>query len=219
MNTKQNFVITVSRELGSGGRTIGRKLAAQLQVRYSDKNLIEGLMEKFKLSSYEIERIKGKKQNWLSDLLEVVAPVPNSGSYIGFEPRRGDEWNSMGIKADDIVDAESQILHAIADEGSCVIAGRSAFFVLKDHPNKLNIFIQAPLEKRVQRVMEKQALTEEEAREVIASVDKSRDTFVQRYAGVSRYDARNYDLVLNVGDLTDDEAVACILKYIKFSDK
>ena len=51
MNTKQNFVITVSRELGSGGRTIGRKLAAQLQVRYSDKNLIEGLMEKFKLSS------------------------------------------------------------------------------------------------------------------------------------------------------------------------
>ena len=219
MNTKQNFVITVSRELGSGGRTIGRKLAAQLQVRYSDKNLIEGLMEKFKLSSYEIERIKGKKQNWLSDLLEVVAPVPNSGSYIGFEPRRGDDWNGQGIKADDIVAAEAQILHGIAAEGSCVIAGRSAFFVLKDHPNKLNIFIQAPLEKRVQRVMEKQSLTEEEAREVIESVDKSRDTFVQRYAGVSRYDARNYDLVLNVGDLTDDEAVACILKYIKFSDK
>ena len=219
MNTKQNFVITVSRELGSGGRTIGRKLAAQLQVRYSDKNLIEGLMEKFKLSSYEIERIKGTKQNWLSDLLEVVAPVPNSGSYIGFEPRRGDDWNGQGIKADDIVGAEAQILHGIAAEGSCVIAGRSAFFVLKDHPNKLNIFIQAPLEKRVQRVMEKQSLTEEEAREVIASVDKSRDTFVQRYAGVSRYDARNYDLVLNVGDLTDDEAVACILKYIKYSDK
>ena len=219
MNTKQNFVITVSRELGSGGRTIGRKLAAQLQVRYSDKNLIEGLMEKFKLSSYEIERIKGQKQNWLSDLLEVVAPVPNSGSYIGFEPRRGDEWNSQGVKADDIVEAEAQILKGIAAEGSCVIAGRSAFFVLKDHPNILNIFIQAPLEKRVQRVMEKQSLSEAEAREIIASVDKSRDTFVQRYAGVSRYDARNYDLVLNVGDLTDDEAVACILKYIKFSDK
>ena len=155
----------------------------------------------------------------MSDLLEVVAPVPNSGSYIGFEPRRGDEWNSQGVKADDIIEAEAQILKGIAAEGSCVIAGRSAFFVLKDHPNILNIFIQAPLEKRVQRVMEKQSLSEAEAREIIASVDKSRDTFVQRYAGVSRYDARNYDLVLNVGDLTDDEAVACILKYIKFSDK
>lgn len=219
MDTKKPFVITVSRELGSGGRTIGRKLAAQLNVRYSDKNLIQDLREKFNLSTYEIERIKGQKKNWLIDLLDVVAPVPNTGAYVGFEPRKGGDWNSIQVKSQDIYDAEAEILRGIADEGSCVIAGRSGFFVLKDHPNKLDIFIQAPMEKRIQRVMAKQGLTEDEAREVIESVDNSRENYVKRYAGVSRYDARNYDLVLNVGDMSDEDAVACILKYIKYISK
>ena len=219
MDTKQPFVITISRELGSGGRTIGRKLAAQLNVRYSDKNLIQDLREKFKLSTYEIEKIKGTKKNWLMEMLDMVAPVPNSGAFIGFEVNKGSDWKLANVKADDIFEAEAEILKEIAAEGSCVIAGRSGFFVLKDHPNKLDIFIQAPLEKRVERVMKKQSLSEEEARTVIESVDKGRETYVQRYAGTSRYDTRNYDLVLNVGDMSDDDAVACILKYIKYASR
>lgn len=219
MDTKQPFVITISRELGSGGRTIGRKLAAQLNVRYSDKNLIQDLREKFKLSTYEIEKIKGTKKSWLTEMLDLVAPVPNSGAFIGFDVNKGSDWKLANVKADDIFEAEAEILKEIAAEGSCVIAGRSGFFVLKDHPNKLDIFIQAPLEKRVARVMKKQNLSEKEARTVIESVDKGRETYVQRYAGTSRYDTRNYDLVLNVGDMSDEDAVACILKYIKYAGK
>ena len=109
MDTHQPFVITISRELGSGGRTIGRKLAAQLNVRYSDKNLIQNLMEKFNLSTYEIERIKGRKKNWLADFVEAVAPVPNTGAFVGFEPIKGNDWNAY-VKVDDIFEAESQIL-------------------------------------------------------------------------------------------------------------
>lgn len=215
MDIQKPFVITISRELGSGGRTIGRKLAAQLNVRFSDKNLIHGLMEKYHLSAAEIEQIKRRKSNWLTDLLEVVAPVPNSGAYLGFENGRAAAWNGS-VKADDVFETEAEILKGIAAEGSCVIAGRSAFFVLKDCPNKLDIFIQAPLESRIQRVMAKQNLSREEAEIIIRSVDEGRETFVKRHAGVSRYDARNYDLVLNVGDMSDDDAVSCILKYIKF---
>lgn len=218
MDITKPFVITVSRELGSGGRTIGRKLAAQLQVRYSDKNLIADLREKFQLSASEIERIKAKKKNWLQDLLEVVAPVPNSGAYVGLPARHAEEWNPS-VKSDDLFAAESEILRGIAAEGSCVIAGRSAFFVLKDHPNKLDVFIQAPMEHRVARVMKKQGLSETEARSVIESVDKGRETYIRRYAGVSRYDTRNYDLVLNVGDVPEDDAVAIILKYIKYAGR
>ncbi|MBO5596778.1 MAG: cytidylate kinase-like family protein [Bacteroidales bacterium] len=219
MDTKKPFVITISRELGSGGRTIGRKLAAQLNVRYSDKNLIQDLRERFNLSTYEIEKIKGTKKNWLTEMLDMVAPVPNSGAYIGFEASKAGDWNLNKVKSDDIFQAEAEVLKGIAAEGSCVIAGRSGFFVLKEHPNKLDIFIQAPLEKRVKRVMDKQGLTESEARTIIESVDKSRETYVQRYAGTSRYDTRNYDLVMNVGDMSDEDAVACILKYIKYVSK
>ena len=219
MDTKKPFVITISRELGSGGRTIGRKLAAQLNVRYSDKNLIQDLRERFNLSTYEIEKIKGTKKNWLTDMLDMVAPVPSSGAYIGFEASKAGDWNLNKVKSDDIFQSEAEILKGIAAEGSCIIAGRSGFFVLKEHPNKLDIFIQAPLEKRVKRVMDKQGLTESEARTIIESVDKSRETYVQRYAGTSRYDTRNYDLVMNVGDMSDEDAVACILKYIKYVSK
>ena len=219
MNKEEKFVITISRELGSGGRTIGRKLAAQLNVRYSDKNLIQDLRERFNLSTYEIEKIKGTKKNWLTDMLDMVAPVPNSGAYIGFEASKAGDWNLNKVKSDDIFQAEAEVLKGIAAEGSCVIAGRSGFFVLKEHLNKLDIFIQAPLEKRVKRVMDKQGLTESEARTIIESVDKSRETYVQRYAGTSRYDTRNYDLVMNVGDMSDEDAVACILKYIKYVSK
>ena len=215
---EEKIIITISRELGSGGRTVGRKLAEALGIRYSDKELISKLRNKFQLSAVGIEKLKGEKKTWFSEFLQLVAPVPKEAARLEKDKPSIQEFRP-DVTTDDVFKAETEILKAIASQGSCVIAGRSAFFVLKDHPNKLNIFIQAPLEKRVRRVMEKQSLTEEEAREVIASVDKSRDTFVQRYAGVSRYDARNYDLVLNVGDLTDDEAVACILKYIKYSDK
>lgn len=214
MNTNQPFVITISRELGSGGRTIGRQLAAQLNVRYSDKNLIHDLMSKFKLTASEIEQIKAKKKNWLADLLEVVAPVPNSGAYIGFEA--GKSILPSSLKEQDIYEAECKILHEIAAEGSCVIAGRSGFFVLKDHPNKVDIFITAGRESRIARVMKKQSLSREQAEAVIDDIDRGRENYVKRFAGVSRYDARNYDLVMNVEDMTEEEAVACILKYLKF---
>jgi len=217
MNTKEPFVITVSRELGSGGRTIGQKLAAQLGVRYSDKNLIEDLMKKFNLTTYEIERIKAKKRNWLTDFVEAVAPLPNKGSFVGFDPAKANDWN-ISVKQDEIFEAETEILKSIAAEGSCVIAGRLGFSVFKEHPNHLNIFIQAPLGQRIGRVMKKQNLTSEEAATVIKAVDESREIYIKRYVGVSRYDARNYDLVMNVAGMTDDEAVLCILKFIKYAD-
>ena len=218
MNTKEPFVITISRELGSGGRTIGRKLAAQLGVRYSDKTLIDELMKKFNLTTYEIESIKAKKRNWFSNFIEFVAPVPNSGAFIGFDANKDMEWAADPSMPADIFKAESEILKGIAEKGSCVIAGRSGFHVLKDHPNHLNIFIHAPLEERIARVMKKQALTHDQARELIASVDEGRENYIKRFPSPSRYDLRNYDLCLNVSGMSEDEAVHCILKFIKYAE-
>ncbi len=120
------------------------------------------------------------------------------------------------MTSDDIFKAESEILKGLADEGSCVIAGRSGFYVLRDRSNKLDIFITAPREARIARVMRKQELTEEQAAAVVDSVDQTRENYIKRYTGTSRYDARNYDLVINMDSLTEDEAVDLILSYIKF---
>ena len=89
MNTESPFVITISRELGSGGRSIGEKLAGKLGVRYCDKLLIRSLVSQFNLTTYEIEKTKAKKKNWLADFIEKVAPVPRADMILG--PRPGQE--------------------------------------------------------------------------------------------------------------------------------
>ena len=118
------------------------------------------------------------------------------------------------VTLQDLFDAEKEILNAFADEGSCVIAGRSAFFVLKDRPNKVDIFITASKEHRIERIMAKQGMTREEAINLMEETDKGRDNYVQRYTGLSRYDMRNYDIILDMDYLTEDEAVEKIVAFI-----
>ncbi|MBR0223256.1 MAG: cytidylate kinase-like family protein [Bacteroidales bacterium] len=212
MNTNEKFVITVSRELGSGGHTIARKLADRLNVHLYDKELIKGLCQKFDLTPTSIERLKGQKKNWLSDFMHFVFPAPSAVGFANAEKIReiGKEYNP-DVTTEDIFLAETEILRELAAEESCVIAGRSGFFVLKDHPNKLDIFITASRENRIARVMDRQNLDKEMAEEAIDKVDKARENYIQRFSGTSRYDARNYHLCLNVDGMTEDQAVDVIL--------
>lgn len=216
MNINDPFVITISRELGSGGRTVGRKLAAELGVRYSDKELINQLEDQFKLTSSGIEQLKGKKKNWMADFIQFVAPVPKVKMLVDTDSKYVQEFRP-DLTPNDLYKAESEILTAIAAEGSCVIAGRSGFFILKDHPNKLDVFITASMEHRIERVMRKQQLSREEAVAAIKRVDEMRDNYIKRYTGKSRYDLRNYDITLSMDDLSEDEAVKLILKFIKYT--
>ena len=210
---KDPFVITISRTVGSGGRTIGRKLAERLGVRFSDKELIDALQAKLNLTAESIEELKGKKKRWLDDFIQMVAPVPMSGLLVSGESDYVGEYN-QSLSVNDVFEAEKEILNGIADEGSCVIAGRSGFFVLKDRPNKVDILITASRENRIARIMSKQNLSYEKAAQVLDSVDKARDNYVLRYTGQSRYDARNYHIVLNMDYITEDKAVDLILSYL-----
>ena len=210
---KGPFVITISREVGSGGRTIGRKLAEKLGVRFSDKELIDSLQAKFNLSPKSIEELKGKKKRWMDDFIQMVAPVPMSGLLVNGDSDYVSEYNTS-LNVNDVFEAEKEILNGIADEGSCVIAGRSGFFVLKDRPNKVDVLITASRENRIARIMSKQGLSRDKAQEVIEKVDNARDNYVLRYTGQSRYDARNYHIVLNMDYLTEDKAVDIIMSYL-----
>ena len=213
MNTNEKFVITISRELGSGGHTIGKKLAEKLGVRFCDKELIKELSKRFNLTPQSIERLKSEKKNWLSDFIQRLAPAPSPAGFVGTNSVYGKEFNPT-ITTDEIFKAEKEILCAMAEEESCVIAGRSGFFVLKDVPHKVDIFITASKEARIERTMQKQNFPRELAEEVLGKVDNARENYIQRFAGVSRYDARNYSLTMNVDGMTEDEAVEVILAFI-----
>ncbi len=214
MNTQQPFIITISRELGSGGHTVGQLLAERLGVRFSDKELIKALREEFHLTTDAIERLKGEKKDWLTSLLRKIVAMPKAENVVEWDDKFVHEYRP-DLSSDEIFEAEKQILRGIAEEGSCVIAGRSGFFVLKDFPNKVDIFITAPREKRIERVMAKQHLSEQEAAAAIDRVDEGRENYIKRYAGTSRYDVRNYDLVINMDNVPDENAaVELIVKYL-----
>ena len=211
MNKNEKFVITINRELGSGGRTVGRKLAEKLGVAFYDKALIKALQEKFNLTVEEIERLKGQKKNWWDDVKRVwqIGPGVNSNFFL---PQKGSGVDLLDTK--EIFEAETLILQDIAFHYSCVVAGRSGFFVFRAHPNHLNIFIQASMPFRIERLMRKQGKSEAEAREAIERVDRMRENYVQEYTKSSRYDTRNYDLVISADGKTEDEIVDIIMKYI-----
>ena len=212
MKLNDPFVITISREVGSGGGTVGQKLAEKLGVNYISKQLLQALEEKFNLTSGSIEHLKSTKKNWFTDLFEQIESTPKSTMKVGgFTFNRGYQET---VNVQDLYDAEVEILNAVADEGSCVIAGRSAFFVLKDRPNKVDIFITASKEHRIERIMAKQGMKREEAIQLMEKIDAGRDNYVKRYTGLSRYDMRNYDLILDMDYLTEDEAVEKILSFI-----
>ena len=212
MKLNEKFVITINRELGSGGRTIGEKLAKRLHVPFYDKALIQGLKEKYSLTTEEIERLKGQQHNWWADFKRSLKIMPSfaAPNIIPSQTAIPDF-----LITDDIFQSETQILKGIAEDESCVIAGRSGFYVLRDHPNHLSILIQAPIEHRVNHLVSKRGITPAEAEKIIKEVDKGRERYVKKYTGTSRYDTRNYDIVFNAANHTEDEIVDLIMKYIQ----
>ena len=204
MNINNKYIITINRELGSGGRTVGRKLAEKLNVEYFDKAVINALQERYNLSVEQIEQLKGQENGWWEQFKRKL--TFSDSEY---------DLNRTDIETEDVFRAETQVLKALAKDHSCVIAGRTACYIFREHPNHLSIFIQASMPNRMARVAREQNMSKEEARLVIDKVDKMRENYVREFTGTSRYDTRNYDLVLNMDEINEDAAVDLILAYIR----
>ena len=211
MNKNERFVITINREVGSGGRTVGRKLAERLGVKYFDKALIESLTDKYGLSVERIEEIKAQKKSWWNDFNTYYQTLVGSTS----QPMQAE----VKLDTKSMYETEKRILQELAAKESCVVAGRSGFMVFRKWPNHLNIFIQASMEHRVQRIMQRQNVTEQKARDIIAKLDADRETYIKKYEDTSRYDTRNYQLVISMDSLSEDDAVEVIMNYIDRASK
>ena len=212
MNKNEKFVITINRELGSGGRTVGRKLSEELVVDYYDKAVIKALQERYRLATEEIEGLKGRSHTVWAEMKRALLGSNNeavANYYQGSSPVKTYPPTSA-----EMFETEQEILKSLAEEESCVVAGRSGFYVFRDHPNHLSVLIQASMPFRIERVMRKQNLSKEEARKTIENVDKMRENYMKKYAKTSRYDTRNYDLVIKADGKTEDEIVDIILRFI-----
>ena len=232
----KDYVITINREVGSGGRTVGRMLAQRLGVPFYDKALINSLTEMYHLSVEEIEELKDGKPLYNQRLVKGLAEHYHLTTQELEQIKSHDDWDKFWKEAtastdmaatlveltrtegtpttEDIYKAETEFLTKLAANGPCVMAGRSGYYVLRSHPNHVNVFIQASMEHRIARIMRRQQVSRQEAEDIIERVDRMREDYIRRYTGTTRYDTRNYDLVINMDGMTEEKAVKVICEYI-----
>ncbi|MBR2991204.1 MAG: cytidylate kinase-like family protein [Solobacterium sp.] len=188
-------VITISREFGSAGRTIGRILADELGIKCYDREIIEEVAERSGLAESYIEN-KGEysSQGRFSSML-------GRGYYPGM------------TNEDQIWQIQSAIIKELADKESCVIVGRCADYILKDREDVLKVFVHADIEKRAKRIVEVYGETSEEPLKRLKDKDKQRRAYYQIYTEIEWGDARHYEVCLDSGQLGIENCVA-ILKGI-----
>ena len=173
---EDNFVITVSREYGSGGRYVGRLIADKLGIKLYDKDFVIKLAEETGFSEEYIEQNEQKR-----DPLEIL----NNGYYSGLN------------KSDELFIKESDLIKEVADKESCVIIGRCADFILKDRKNVLRVFISSDMDDKIQRATEYYNIDSKDAEKEINKINKLRANHYKYYTGKNWQDSSNYDLCIN----------------------
>ena len=209
METKK-FIVTINREFGSGGREIGFKLGNLLNVKVYDKAILESIAEKYNLTNQQMEEIKSKKITWwdeICDLYNRIYAFPGE-FVVGHD-------ETLTATSQNLYEAEAKLLRELSEQESCVIIGRTGFHIFKDDPSAFKIMIIANESSRVQRIMERFNLNEEEAKERMVKADTARENFTKTFSERSRYDARNYDLVLNVTGYTTDQIASFIAECVQ----
>ena len=198
---KQNKIITISRQYGSGGRIVGKKLADALGVPFYDNELINLAAEKTGLSK---ECFKEAENTSTGNLLFSITSLASG-------------MDSCGLpQSEKIFLVQSQVIKEVAEEGSCVIVGRSANYVLSENPNCINVFLQADLKDRVERAVRHYDLPEKNAEAAVIKTDKRRANYYNYFTGGKWGKAENYDLILNTSRLDLDHVVEVIKAYVSY---
>ncbi len=175
-------VITISRQAGSRGARIARGLAKELGWEFADKSTINRVIRQYGLVR-------------LNDLYNEL-------------PSLGDLFSDNAALT---IEMMNETIAAIAARSNVVILGRGAFAVLKGVPDVLNVFVEAPLEARVARIAKRDGTDLETAEERVKADDKLRRKFTRRYYGANWSKHENYDLVVDTGEITDEQAIEQIL--------
>lgn len=208
---KNNLVITIGRQFGSGGRELGKKLADRLGIKYYDKELLCEAAKNAGVSEEFFEKSDEKFPRFFSGLFSFTMGYNPYTLYSG----------STSISDDSLYKAQSDFIRSVADKESCVIVGRSADYVLRDHDRVVNLFVHAPIDDCVKRIMRRGDKTsEEKARAMAEKTNKLRANYYNFYTDKNWGDASSYDLTFDSSLMDMDDIVEVVAEYInrRFKD-
>lgn len=200
-----NQIITVGRQFGSGGRTIAKKLAERLGIKYYDKELITIAAKESGISPEIFEKVDEEAANSL--LYSMVIGMYATSNRIA-------SYGDISIN-DRIFRVQTEFIEKIAAEGPCVIVGRCSDYILRDNPNCLNVFIYSDIEKRIKRAQEEYNIQTKNIKEFILRSDKKRANYYNFYSGKKWGAIANYNICLDSGKIGIDGCVDVLEKLVK----
>lgn len=174
----EQYVITISRQFGSMGRTIAKQMARELGIEFYDRDIVE---ETAKRMGLPVSVISAKEENANSIYFKRQYPL------------------GMGVSnmQDEIFSIQKNIIEDLAKKESCIIVGRCADSILADYKNRISVYIYAPYEKRLQNCTEILKMEEKTARKMIREVDRSRELYHRRYCPEYTDAFSNRDLLID----------------------
>lgn len=202
---KDNYVINIGRQLGSGGKEIGEKLAHELGISFYDKEILKLASEESGLCTEVFEKADEKPSKGIAgSLFGLRFPYINEGSL---------PYTSNYLTSDALFKIQSDVIRNLAEEKSCLFVGRCADYILRDHPRCVNIFISATMESRIQRVKGTFSLNDEKAEELIEKTDKQRASYYNYYSYNTWGAAATYHLCIDSSALGINETIKLIKQF------
>lgn len=194
------LVITITREYGSGGRELGKKIAAKLGqgIKSYDHTLVDLTATESGLTP---EYIRANEEEVRRGILYDL--FAQNYEYVGATPS----------ETDVLFLSQARTINRLADTENCIIVGRCANYLLSQHPNCFNIFVHAPLEARIARVMKRDGITHEAAEEACRRIDADRRDYVRTYSGHEWGQVEDYDLAVD-SSIVDTDVIASMVANI-----
>lgn len=202
-----NKIITISRQYASGGRIIGEKLAAALEIPFYDNEIITRAAKE---SGFAEEAFRAAESKATNSFLYSIAM--GMGSFGGNHEAGG--YTQLSLD-DRIYLAQTDVIRKVAAEGPCVIVGRCADYILKEMDNVVNVFICADMKFRVERAVKVYEMSPNKIEDSIRKIDKRRANYYNYHSCEQWGRAQNYHLCVNSGAIGIENAVACIKAYVE----
>ena len=202
---KGTYVIAIGRQFGCGGREIGKMVAEKLGIAYYDSELLIETAKNSGLAQEYFEAKDEKTPTFFSGILSLTLGF-NSGTYL---------MSNSPLNEDSIYRAQSDVITQIADRGPCVIVGRTADYILRNHCKVISIFLHASMADRVNRIISRgDCKTKKEAMARAEKTNKMRASYYNFYTDKKWGDAETYDLCVNSSILGDKGTADFIVDYV-----
>ena len=206
MREEQTTIVTISRQIASGGAYIGHLLARKLGYKYVEREVLHTAARELGVDISELSAVDERRTGFIKSLMKSFVFGTPEAAYV--PPSRRPVYDQ------ELFETESKIIAAIAEKYNAVIVGRGGYFILRGRPNVVNVFIHAPRDFRVKRLRKFHEISAEQAREEIEESDRRRETFLKTMTGTDRYDARNYHLCIGVASAGFEAAERMIIELV-----